>query len=172
MLTHYNADKLWIMTFEIYKDILTIFKDLPVLWRKVSPLKKDACLEFGVSGIKWPWNGLAICFNIKYLFSFLCWPIVGDIYAVLYLLSSWGFHWFSHEEVNKGLQGPFWCGLLELHAWVWCRLAAAIEKRILVCRSNNQLPVHCINTCCAVMDQWVRTNSQGIRGPWKPFLDH
>ena len=60
MLTHYNVDKLWIMTFEIYKDILTkifkdltkIFKDLPVLWRKVSPLKKDACLEFGVSGIK------------------------------------------------------------------------------------------------------------------------
>ena len=52
MLTHYNVDKLWIMTFEIYNDILRSFKDLPVLRRKVSPLKKDTCLEFGVSGIK------------------------------------------------------------------------------------------------------------------------
>ena len=49
MLTHYNVDKLWIMTFEIYNDILKSFKDLSVLWRKVSPLKKDTCLEFDVS---------------------------------------------------------------------------------------------------------------------------
>ena len=28
MFTHYNVDKLWIMTFEIYNDILKSFKDL------------------------------------------------------------------------------------------------------------------------------------------------
>ena len=58
-------------------------------------------------------------------------------FAVIYLLSSWGFDSFLHEKVNKGLQGPFWCGLLQLYVWVDAGLAAAIEKRILVCQSNK-----------------------------------
>lgn len=89
MLTHYNVDKLWIMTFEIYNDILKSFKDLSVLWRKVIPLKKDTCLEFGVS--PHVWTHLLACIYVikiktivqlmKFCFPICCHFWEADLYS-------------------------------------------------------------------------------------------
>ena len=74
------------MTFEIYHDILTSFKDLPILEWKGSLLEEDTDFKFCFNGITRPWNGRAICSNLKTCLALFVVPMLWML--ILFLICS------------------------------------------------------------------------------------